>query len=68
MDVLKPKIMDALANAKADLNGFKEVVIDGAKKLYVKATAKGVEIIADLKGGELSWILIEIKRYKGYIF
>merc|ERR1711962_705183 len=50
MDVLKPKIMDALANAKADLNGFKEVVIDGAKKLYVKATAKGVEIIADLKG------------------
>ena len=53
MDVLKPKIMDALANAKADLNGFKEVVIDGAKKLYVKATAKGVEIIADLKGGEL---------------
>merc|ERR550534_1628689 len=50
MDVLKPKIMDALANAKADLNGFKEVVIEGSKKLYVKATAKGVEIIADLKG------------------
>jgi len=77
MDVLKPKIMDALENAKADLNGFKEVVVDGAKRLYVKATAKGVEIIADLKGvwakveefatGADEYIKTKIEEYKPQI-
>merc|ERR1719494_1064826 len=43
-------IMAALEKAKADVNGFKEVVIEGSKRLFVRAKAKGVEIIADLKG------------------
>merc|ERR1711990_1314686 len=42
--------MAALEKAKADVNGFKEVVIEGSKRLFVRAKAKGVEIIADLKG------------------
>jgi len=50
LEVLKPKIMAALEKAKADVNGFKEVVIEGSKRLFVRAKAKGVEIIADLKG------------------
>ena len=59
LEVLKPKIMAALEKAKADVNGFKEVVIEGSKRLFVRAKAKGVEIIADLKGGEY----ITIKNY-----
>merc|ERR1719283_183264 len=47
-EALKPKIAAALAKAKADLNKFKEIIVEGSKKIWVKMTEKGVEVLADL--------------------
>merc|ERR1712180_197053 len=47
-EALKPKIAAALDKAKADLNKFKEIIVEGSKKIWVKMTEKGVEVVADL--------------------
>ena len=51
-EALKPKIAAALAKAKADLNKFKEIIVEGSKKIWVKMTDKGVEVLADLNKGK----------------
>merc|ERR1719244_2106748 len=38
----------ALTKAAADLNKFKEIIVEGSKKIWVKMTEKGVEVLADL--------------------
>merc|ERR1719209_2563386 len=50
MEVLKPKIEEAVKQAKSDLGKFKKVVVDGVHDMYVRVTEKGVEIVADMKG------------------
>merc|ERR1719209_2163375 len=50
MEVLKPKIEEAVKQAKEDMGKFKKVVVDGVHDMYVRGTDKGVEIIADMKG------------------
>merc|ERR1711881_765151 len=41
------KIAAALDKAKTDLNKFKEIIVEGSKKIWVKMTEKGVEVVAD---------------------
>merc|ERR1711931_344270 len=46
---VKPKIVAALEKAKSDLNGFKEVIVEAGKKIWVKVEAGKVKIVADSK-------------------
>lgn len=48
----KPVIIEALNKFKADAEEFKEYVIDGAQKIYVRITDAGVKIFEDSKDGK----------------
>ena len=52
LDALKPKIMEALEKSKDKFNKFKEIVVDGSQKIWVRMEEAGVKIVADLKGGK----------------
>jgi uncharacterized protein YjhX (UPF0386 family) len=48
-NTIKPKIVAALEKTKSDLNGFKEVIVETGKKIWVKVVAGKVKIVADVK-------------------
>lgn len=53
LDALRPKIVELLENSKTKIGEWKELVVDGSKKIFVKLEESGVKIIADLKNGKM---------------
>merc|ERR1719497_192480 len=48
-EALKPKIAAALAKAKADLNKFKEIIVEGSKKVWEKVKAAADNLVGVTK-------------------